>query len=133
MLTYLEKNKTISLILTIMVAGLIYYLSSLEFSSSGVGGFSIPPYLYHFGIFFLLGIFLLITIKGENETETKYIIIILIIAILYAASDEFHQNFVPGRDTSVIDFLIDTLGVVCSNASYKIFKKIDAKISKSTS
>ena len=29
---------------------------------------------------------------------------------LYAASDEFHQRFVPSRQASVIDVLIDTIG-----------------------
>ena len=34
----------------------------------------------------------------------------LVLVILYAASDEFHQSFVPSRDASVRDVLIDTLG-----------------------
>lgn len=36
--------------------------------------------------------------------------LILLFVILYAASDEFHQSFVPGRGPSVIDVGIDTLG-----------------------
>lgn len=34
----------------------------------------------------------------------------LLFAIAYAASDEFHQSFVPARGASVEDVLIDTLG-----------------------
>ena len=34
----------------------------------------------------------------------------LLLAALYAASDEFHQSFVPGRDASVRDVLLDTCG-----------------------
>ena len=34
----------------------------------------------------------------------------ILFIILYAASDEFHQSFVPSRDASVRDVLIDTLG-----------------------
>jgi len=30
----------------------------------------------------------------------------------YAASDEFHQLFVPSREASVLDVLIDTAGAV---------------------
>jgi len=33
------------------------------------------------------------------------------IAVLFAVSDEFHQTFVPTRDGTVADVLIDTLGV----------------------
>lgn len=32
------------------------------------------------------------------------------ISVLYAASDEFHQSFVPGRNGSPVDVLIDTAG-----------------------
>jgi VanZ family protein len=34
----------------------------------------------------------------------------LLIVILYAASDEFHQSFVPSREASLRDVLIDSLG-----------------------
>ena len=34
---------------------------------------------------------------------------ILLVAI-YAATDEFHQHFVPGREASVLDVLLDTSG-----------------------
>jgi VanZ family protein len=34
----------------------------------------------------------------------------LLVAALYAASDEFHQTFVPNRDGCVRDVLIDTCG-----------------------
>ena len=32
------------------------------------------------------------------------------LAVLYAASDEFHQSFVPGRHASPLDVLIDAVG-----------------------
>lgn len=34
----------------------------------------------------------------------------LAIAVLYGVSDEWHQSFVPGRDTSFGDLLADTIG-----------------------
>jgi len=33
-----------------------------------------------------------------------------VIAVLYAASDEFHQWFVPGRAARIVDVLIDSVG-----------------------
>ena len=36
----------------------------------------------------------------------------IVIGILYAASDEFHQSFSPGRTPKVTDVYIDTLGVI---------------------
>jgi VanZ family protein len=34
----------------------------------------------------------------------------VLLVALYAATDEFHQRFVPGREASVTDVLLDTLG-----------------------
>ncbi len=34
----------------------------------------------------------------------------LLLVLLYAASDEFHQRFVPTREASVVDVMIDTVG-----------------------
>ncbi|HTV03635.1 MAG TPA: VanZ family protein [Luteitalea sp.] len=36
----------------------------------------------------------------------------LLIAVVYGASDEFHQSFVPGRTPDVADLLADTVGAV---------------------
>ncbi|MDW8802198.1 VanZ family protein [Clostridium sp. A1-XYC3] len=42
----------------------------------------------------------------------KAIIYILFICLFYSVTDEFHQLFVPGRTSSVVDVLIDFLGAV---------------------
>jgi VanZ family protein len=31
-------------------------------------------------------------------------------AALYGVTDEFHQSFVPGRDASVFDLIVNTIG-----------------------
>ena len=38
--------------------------------------------------------------------------LVALLAMLYAATDELHQAFVPNRQSSVVDVLIDTLGAV---------------------
>ncbi len=37
----------------------------------------------------------------------------IVIAILYAISDEWHQSFVPSRSTSAADVSIDAEGAIC--------------------
>jgi VanZ family protein len=37
-------------------------------------------------------------------------VIAIAFALLYALSDEFHQSFVPGRNASWIDIIVDGLG-----------------------
>ena len=64
----------------------------------------------HFGAYFILGtltIILFIDIKGT--TKLSFIISNLICTI-YAATDEIHQLFIPGRCGSIIDVLIDSCG-----------------------
>lgn len=124
MLTRLEKNRTISLIITIIIAMGIYFFSTMQSAPIDTSSTFNLTYVYHFVIFFLFGLFLLITIKGENETETKHMIIVLIIAILYAALDEFHQSFTPGRNVSVIDLLVDTAGITFAVIFYDKIKEM---------
>jgi VanZ family protein len=38
--------------------------------------------------------------------------VLVMLGALFAASDEWHQSFVPGRDPSVWDFTADVLGIV---------------------
>jgi VanZ family protein len=42
----------------------------------------------------------------------RNICLTLIVVVLYAASDEFHQLFVPSREASVRDVLIDSSGAI---------------------
>ena len=36
----------------------------------------------------------------------------LLLAVAFAASDEYHQSFVPGRHGTVVDVLIDSVGAL---------------------
>lgn len=57
---------------------------------------------------------------------------VFLITSLYGASDEAHQSFVPGRDTSVGDWVADTIGgivavlcVLCVHSRLKIVDKLN--------
>ncbi len=43
----------------------------------------------------------------------------VVIALGYAATDEWHQTFVAGRHGSPVDWLIDAAGVVLAVAAYR--------------
>ncbi len=58
--------------------------------------------LAHFTEFFILGI-------GVSRLKWPIMGAVLLI-LAYAISDEFHQYFVPGRQASWVDVLIDTVG-----------------------
>lgn len=47
-----------------------------------------------------------------------------VMAVLYAASDEFHQSFVPGRQPSLADiFLFDGIGAAVGLLVWNFFQK----------
>ena len=41
------------------------------------------------------------------------------LSLAYAASDEVHQSFVPGREASIADFLADAMGILGSYFIYR--------------
>lgn len=119
MVSILEKNKWIPWTFTIIIMIFIFYISSLTFSSSpGTGGkIDLKPFIYHMSIFFLLAIFLLISVLNR-KWDSKKIILVISLAGIYAILDELHQFFVPGRTASVEDFLLDFTGIVFASLLY---------------
>lgn len=64
----------------------------------------------HFTIYTSLGVLLYLFINTFEIKHKNKIIISIILAFLYACSDEIHQSFVPGRSCEFRDVCIDTLG-----------------------
>ena len=46
-----------------------------------------------------------------------------LIAIAYAATDEWHQTFVPHRGGHITDVLIDSIGVIIALAVYALVQR----------
>lgn len=66
----------------------------------------------HFSIYTLVGFLLMALLSTyENIKRKNQICLSTIIGILYAISDEIHQNFTPGRGPKITDVFIDSLGV----------------------
>ena len=64
----------------------------------------------HFGEYFVLAILVARAIGGARSLAWRELAIALGITLAYAASDELHQRFVPGRTPSPWDLVIDALG-----------------------
>ena len=47
-----------------------------------------------------------------NLGNKKRTIISLVLGIIYASLDEFHQLFTPGRSAQITDVIIDSMGVM---------------------
>ena len=65
----------------------------------------------HFTEYFVLSLLLLRALRaGSRDFGLRLALIVILIVAGYAALDEFHQSFVPGRGAAVSDVLLDTTG-----------------------
>lgn len=65
----------------------------------------------HFTEYFIFSLLILRAIRaGRQDTRLTWALLAIIIVAGYAALDEFHQSFVPGRTPLVTDVLLDTTG-----------------------
>ena len=64
----------------------------------------------HASEYALLGTLVLLTACTYAKLSPETVAAAVIISVLYAASDEFHQRFVPGRSCQFTDVLIDSAG-----------------------
>jgi VanZ family protein len=115
------KERLFYLIVTLLIALIIFLVSSISsFPVLEKTGIDISS-LYHFGVFFMFTFFLTLTLVNK-ELNAKTIILVLLISLIYSLSDEFHQIFVPGRFSDVKDALTDFAG---SSASVVLLKFIE--------
>lgn len=105
---FFEKEVKLSWFITIVIAATIFWISSLTFEP-GTPQTTIYTLLYHIIVFFFLGGFLLISlVQGKNK---NLIIVAILLAIIYAISDEIHQFFVPGRTCAFFDVGLNFVGI----------------------
>lgn len=85
--------------------GVIFHLSAQPDLSSGIEGWDfLLRKLGHMAVFGGLFLALLYAMPGRPREAAA-------VAVLYAASDEWHQSFTEGRHGTPADVLIDAAGV----------------------
>jgi len=156
-----RKNikRTLLFILTLCVAGLIFFFSSqpadvsaplsrqlsiriLKFILSLMGFPEDNLLLYaaklnvvlrklaHFTLYGILGILTYLLLETYNLKFKKRILLAHFCCLCYAVSDEIHQLFVPGRAGMVRDVLIDFSGIIAGIAFLLLLKAIKRKLRK---
>lgn len=119
MIRWFEEHNLVSWIITIFVAVLIYYFSSISYDlllGQGRVTKGILSVFYHFFAFFFFGAFLIIScVQGRRKGFFWFAVFL---AVFYGVLDEFHQYFVLGRFFSIEDMFIDACGVFLSALIY---------------
>jgi VanZ family protein len=108
----LKKERIFYILMTVLVAAVIFYSSTIQTTAGEKAGLNLAT-LYHLTAFFMFTFFLSLSLKSE-KIDFKTASIILLISLIYAISDEFHQLFVIGRFATIRDVLIDFAGSVFS-------------------
>ncbi|MBL0059508.1 MAG: VanZ family protein [Elusimicrobia bacterium] len=94
-------------------AGLIFFLSSIPDTRTG-GGSELPELMFrkaaHLTEYGILAFLLARALSGRGWSPRRIFATGLLFCVLFAASDEIHQSFVPGRFGKVRDVALDSLG-----------------------
>ena len=101
----------------ILQMGLIFFYSAQPSGSLVLEKFTLPGNIGHFGGYGLLGL-LLYRAFGQGSMRWRVGVAwkCVLVALIYAVSDELHQIFVPGRQASLYDIFIDLAGVIAALA-----------------
>ena len=58
----------------------------------------------------------------RRRIRTRQLVWIWILGTIFALTDEIHQSFVPGRDASAGDVLLDVAGITLVLAAYRLVR-----------
>ena len=104
-------------------AGVIFSFSSMSINKQA--DFSWLDFVVkktaHMVEYFVLYWLLFRAVSKNNQVVSKKVFgLSIVVAILYALSDEWHQTFVPGREGTLRDVGFDTIGTLLS---YSLIKR----------
>lgn len=121
-----NNTKKYTLFFPIIIAVIIFILSHQNRLPLPDYGLTIEDKIAHVIAYLIFGMSVMYSLQnlypGFNYSRLK--ILVLIIGILYGASDEIHQYFVPGRSCDALDLISDSIGVYLSILMYPMFKKL---------
>ncbi|ADI00574.1 VanZ family protein [Salisediminibacterium selenitireducens] len=78
----------------------------------------------HFFVYLILGVLVLHALLASRVTLFRASVYAWFIATAYAATDEYHQTFIPGRVGDVMDVVIDSLGAMTGILIYLLVYRI---------
>ncbi|MDO8661910.1 MAG: VanZ family protein [Candidatus Omnitrophota bacterium] len=105
----------------IVWGAVIFYFSDTPYLKTGLEYDYILRKLAHIFEYLILTLLLYRAFKGSFKMHKRRVLIYpALVSFLYAASDELHQYFVPGRSCAIKDVLIDIIGILGCYISIKI-------------
>jgi len=117
MLKMKKNNLTRAVLLWLLVASWMMFIFVLSAQSTfpvslSKGGYDVVSSLAHVGLYFILAVIVIEAGIASGYKRRQALAVALIVCALYGASDEWHQNFVPGREMGLSDWLLDVLAAL---------------------
>ena len=81
----------------------------------------------HAVVYGILAWLLLRALVGDGVPSDRLRLLSLALAVVYGASDEIHQAFVPGRQPAVTDVLIDGVGAAMAMELHRRWTEVRAR------
>lgn len=110
---------------TILWMALIFLLSSErrfpQPSARWDDALAVAAHLFLFGTLALL---MILVAPQPSRLAPRHALAVVFVTIAYGISDEIHQSFVPGRDASVFDVVVDGVGAVVVTALWRAISRI---------
>lgn len=101
---------------------IFYFSHQTGQESSKMSSVLLVRKIAHITEYAVLAFFIYAHISSYGKIK-RQILIAIILTVMYAASDEYHQTFIAGRSGNITDVLIDGIGVVTGTLiSYSIKK-----------
>jgi VanZ family protein len=76
----------------------------------------------HLSEYFVFAILLRRVLRNRSGLQTKrQIVWAIALGVIYAMTDELHQSFVPSRNASPLDVMINTVGFVCGTLAFQSY------------
>lgn len=111
-----------SWLLVFIWMGIIFYSSSLP-ASTIPNLFPLQDIIFHILVYLMLAFFLSYALKNTYNLSLIVITIITIIfGVIYGIINEWYQGFIPGRQSSSFDVIIDGIGSFTGNIFYTFLK-----------
>ncbi len=109
----------------IFIYCLLIFIQSSYPSVETIPSFLFSDKLLHFSAYALLGILFFRAFETFPALSNHHLTIIISIlcAGLYGASDEIHQYFVPGRNADIIDLAADFAGGFAGVMIYRVISR----------
>jgi len=77
----------------------------------------------HASVYFVLAFFLMILLNiiSNHKYYWLTLLIALVLSVVFALTDEYHQTFVTGRTGQIMDVVIDSMGAVVGLVFYTTY------------